>query len=39
VFETFLQCRSASVSGVLKLLSGGQCENVSAPLSVFFLNI
>jgi len=27
------------VSGDLKLLPGGQSENVSAPLSVFFLNI
>jgi hypothetical protein len=28
-----------SVSGDLKLLSGGQVENVSVPFSVFFLNI
>jgi hypothetical protein len=27
------------VSGDLKLLSGGQVENVSVPFSVFFLNI
>jgi hypothetical protein len=30
---------SPSVSGDLKLLSGGQVENVSVPFSVFFLNI
>jgi hypothetical protein len=29
----------AAVSGDLKLLSGGQVENVSVPFSVFFLNI
>jgi hypothetical protein len=28
-----------TVSGDLKLLSGGQAENVSEPLSVFFLKI
>jgi ABC-type uncharacterized transport system ATPase component len=28
-----------TVSGDLKLLSGGQAQNVSVPLSVFFLNM
>jgi hypothetical protein len=30
---------ATSVSGDLKLLSGGQAENVSVSLSVFFLKI
>jgi hypothetical protein len=35
----FLVPQTISVSGDLKLLSVGQPENVSAPLSVFFLNM
>jgi hypothetical protein len=35
----FQAIRAHLVSGDLKLLSGGQAENVSEPLSVFFLKI
>jgi hypothetical protein len=39
IHEPKLVDQLMSVSGDLKLLSGGQVENVSVPFSVFFLNI